>query len=111
MANFMERRGASLRRLSCLVFDVRSDSSAEIAAASAAAEATAASTGTGFLWFGFVHGQGSAVHLRSVQGSNGSLGFFRRGHFNKAEASGLSRKLICNHARRFDRAVRGKQAW
>src|SRR5574341_805000 len=82
---------------------------AEIVVSSSAAEAITATTGTGFLWLGFVHGQGSAVHLRAVQRRDGSLGFLGRAHFDEAEAPRLSREFVHDYTRRFHGAVCRKQ--
>ncbi len=59
-------------------------------AAAAAAEftATAATTSrTLFAWAGNVNGEGAAIQLRTVHGSNGLLSFFFGAHGHEAKAA------------------------
>src|SRR4030095_5656973 len=53
-----------------------------------------------------VNRQSSTIELRAVQRRDSALGLAAGAHFNKAEASGLTRELIRDYVRRFHCAVR-----
>jgi hypothetical protein len=60
---------------------------------------------TGGLWTGFIHIQCPAVHIRSVQGCDGLVGFAGIAHFDKCKTSCLPRVTICNNVHSVNTAV------
>ncbi len=56
----------------------------------------------------FVHPHGASVEVLVIQGGNGIQGFIAIRHFNKAEATGLAREFVHDHAGRTHLTIRGK---
>jgi len=75
----------------------------------AAAASEASPTGAWLLWLCLVDGQSPAIHLGAVQRCDRLLGLFSGGHFHKAEAARLPRKLVRDHADRLYGTVRCEQ--
>jgi hypothetical protein len=79
-----------------------------IAAALATPVATVAARRTVFTRLCFVHPHRAAVEVLVIQGGNGIQGFIAIRHFNKAEATGLAREFVHDHAGRTHLTIRGK---
>src|SRR5579863_1133495 len=82
-----------------------SSTSSATTAAKAPSAASTASSRTISLRLCFVHGQGAAAHVRSVESSNGLLRFSRVGHFDEREAARTSGITVGHHGDLFHLTV------